>query len=182
MLWVYLIINCMYKTCLLFSGLAVAVIFFFPAGTVSAAWKFDKTPPNITPPSLSGCYNPTTWPATPPQPITATVTDQSGVKQVWFITKNTQSGATVGPFIKQSSSGDSYYYSFSTTDLNGGTGQNYQVGIKAQDNFDNTTASPEYIYPISFFTYQLVCPSQQWIQTTVGDVHANNAINTPGGP
>ncbi len=206
MLHVYLIINCMYKTCLLLSVLALAVIFFSTARTVSAAWGIDSSPPTVSFLSLRSCYDQTSDPVTgwtSNQPFKAEVKDSgsgaSGVDptKVSFRIKNISitpnqlnppdPDPAIAKFPGALVSGDkfngSYEHTFSATDLNdtGGVNNRYMIGVKAKDYRGNETINPTYKYSPDF-SYQAVCPSEQWIQTTVGDVHSNGKIDTPGGP
>lgn len=132
----------------------------------------DNTPPQVSMNNLFGCFDSTSWNAL--QPLTATVSDNSGISSVAFRLTNLSNNTTAN--INATPVGaNSYQASIPTSSLIAGA--SYRILAQATDLVGLSTSSPSYS-----FNYQTSCSNNAWFQTTGGDVHSNRIIDTPGGP
>lgn len=150
----------------------VLAAIFFSAQKIFAAWAYDSEPPAISFPTPKACNTKDEWDDAQYFKIQAS-DSPAGVQSITIkLTKN-------GSFFKEWPTENTPPGSNNWVKLVPSAEMEIGDYILEITGLDNAGNSASYTYN---FAYKIECPSDQWIQTKVGDVHSNDNIDTRGGP
>jgi len=158
-----------------------------PDSLSSANWEFlyDTSSPNggITGINDGACYDPTTLPSTfsvnASDPIPGgSPNEASGLKQALLSIQVNSNPSTIRDVTTTCSGGPGIWSCSSSfvTNPPSANGDIYSLIVNTADNAGNNGTSRT-----TRFIYKSQCIGP-WLQTTSGDVHSNDKVNTPGGP